>query len=177
MTTDLINSETALSFNKIITQYLPLFIVIIAGIFAIMQVRLNHNANYRLKWIEGFRNSISTLICETNDYTVTLTKIVKDGIKENNQTENSVADMIRFQDAMKSTTKSLNEVLLFLNPLDKKHKEIIECINSIESACKDSSIEPVEDYPKSVGKHYDKLIILSQKEITRQWGKSQKWII
>ncbi len=164
MNADLINSETALSFNKTITQYLPLFIVV-AGIFAIMQVRLNHNSNYRLKWIEGFRNSISTLISEANDYTVTLTKIVKDGIKKNNQAENSGVDMIRFQDAMKSTTKSLNEVLLFLNPLDKKQKEVIECINFIESACKDSSIEKVEDFPKSVGKHYDKLINLSQKNI------------
>ncbi len=174
MSADLINSDSTLNINSLIIQYLPLFIVIVAGIFAIIQVRLNHNANYRLKWIEGFRNSISTLICEANDYSVTLTKIIMDGRKENTKT--SEADMIRFQNAIRNTTKYLNEVLLFLNPKDKKHQTIIECINNLESACKDSSPE-VGNFTKSVGKHFERLVILSQEEISRQWNKSQKWII
>lgn len=176
MSANLINSDSTLNINSLIIQYLPLFIVIVAGLFAIIQVRLNHNANYRLKWIEGFRNSISTLICEANDYSVTLTKIIMDGRKENTNNKTSEADMIRFQNAIKNTTKYLNAVLLFLNPKDKKHQTIIECINNLESACKDSSPK-VENFTKSVGKHFDSLVILSQEEISRQWNKSQKWII
>ena len=176
MPTDLVNSENTLSINSIIILYTPLFVVIIAGIFAVIQVRLNHNSNYRLKWIEGFRNSISTLICETNDYTVTLTKIIMDERKNKANEEGSKDDMIRFQNAIKNTTKYLNEVLLFLDPKDKKHQEIIKYIDLIEYACKDSSPK-VEDFTKSVGQHFDKLINLSQIEISRQWKKSRKWII
>lgn len=174
MSIDLINTETTSSFNSVLNQYLPLIIVIIAGFFALIQVRLNHIANYRLKWIEGFRNAISTLISETNDYTVTLTKIVMDGRKENN-TKNIEPDLIRFQNALKNTVKYLNEVLLFLDPHDIKQKEIINVIDTIELACKDTSPK-IEDYTKSVGKHFDKLINLSQIEISRQWKKTRKRI-
>jgi len=161
---------------SIIVQYLPLFLTLMAGIFAIYQLRLNHNANYRLKWIEGFRNAVSILISEVNDYTVTLTKIVIEERKNISTQEIKDADTIRFFNTIKSSTRYFNEVLLFLDPNNKEHQEIIKCINVIELACKDSSPK-IEDFNTFVGRHFDLLIKLAQAEISKQWKRSRTWKI
>ena len=120
----MIISKNTFEANSYMIQYLPLFITIIAGIIAIYQVRLNHNANYRLKWIEGFRNAVSLLISEVNEYSFTLTKIISDERKGEVDKDCKEDDMIRFQNAIKTSTRYFNEVLLFLDPKNKRHQEL-----------------------------------------------------
>lgn len=172
----MISSKDSFDTNSYIIQYLPLFIAIIAGLFAIIQVRLNHNANYRLKWIEGFRNAVSLLLSEVNDYSATLTKIISDERHGLVDKDFNKEDMIRFQNAIKNSTRYFNEVILFLDPKNERHQEIKQSILDIEKACMNSSPN-IEDFVESVGQHFDRLINLAQIEISDQWKKSQKWTL
>lgn len=155
--------------------YLPIIIAFIVGLFAIYQVRLNYTSNYRLKWIEGFRESVSTFICEINEFNITVSKIVRDQKRTGIKIDDQHPDMIRFYDSIKNSTLYINQLLLYLDPNETEHKSIISAIMMIESHCKGTDLLK-DDLTQIVGKEFDTLLKLSQIEISRQWGKSKKLI-
>jgi hypothetical protein len=77
--------------------------------------------------------------------------------------------------AVKNSTRYMNELLLYLNPEDKNHHNIIECIETIEKECK---IQPenMENFTSHIMENFYELIKLGQVEISRQLKESKRWI-
>ena len=58
-------------------RFIPIFAVIIAGLFALFQIRSNNITNARLRWLENFKQLITDFIAE-------ITSIqLKEGITKN----------------------------------------------------------------------------------------------
>ena len=148
--------STSLDWGLFFTIITPILIAIIAGIFALKQVKQNVYMSSRVKWVEDYRDliskyisavmntssSISTYKSYEDNYNDILGKMM-DG--ESSSDCNEALDDSRNRTLEWHKTYSennnkfniySNKVLLYLDAEAKNHLEIIELINKVDKVFK-----------------------------------------
>lgn len=170
--------------NEEITRWLPLLATLIAGIFALFQIRSNNITNARIKWLENLRRIFTEFLSECMIL----------------QFEEGLAKQITAQDA---STKVGDSTLAYLNKINESYLEHLKIIDSKYHLIK-LNLNPKEDLhqkleslldnymrllnkiptQKSVGDYYallqkmsphsDRIVLLIRYIIKLEWEKTKR---
>lgn len=163
-------------------RFIPIFAVIIAGLFALFQIRSNNITNARLRWLENFKQLITDFIAE-------ITSIqLKEGITKNISGTEFEAQFFKdfnikmiesYLDHLKSIQNKLTLIKLNLNPKEELHLKLNDYItvhmnlfNSLPQN-KSDEIKKTEIY-KKLKDSENKLIYIIQRLVKLEWEKTKR---
>jgi hypothetical protein len=134
--------------NEEITRWLPLLATLIAGIFALFQIRSNNITNARIKWLENLRRIFTEFLSECMIL----------------QFEEGLAKQITAQDA---STKVGDSTLAYLNKINESYLEHLKIIDSKYHLIK-LNLNPKEDLHQKLESLLDNYMRLLNKIPTQK---------
>lgn len=170
-----------------ITHWLPLIATLIAGIFALSQIRANNITNARIRWLENLKNLVTDFLAESK--TLQLKRGVNKGILNRgvgekmpeavtqslNKINESVFDHLKLIEAKHDLIK------LNLNPKETLHLKLEELLDAYMLYFNQiPAIEKSEDYDALLRKldaYSDTLILMIRFIMKLEWEKTKRSFI
>jgi len=170
--------------NEEITRWLPLLLVILAGFFALSQIRSNNITNARIKWLENLKQVLTDFISESNAFQ--LKEGINIGILKNKQ-------KIEISEYAQSFINKITEntiehlkiieckhylIKLNLNPKELLHQKLeILLDNYIEMFYQISVQNTIDEYNDLILKmsaNSDIIILLVRYIMKLEWEKTKR---
>lgn len=171
---------------KLIISWLPLIGVIIAGSFAIAQIRLNNITNSRIKWLDGLKALIADFNSEV--FRLSLNKsVVKriDSLKEQGYSSNLADDFASTVNnglvkQLKVIQYKFYMIRLNLNPKEDLHIALTEVIDYLMDLINQIPKTTNEQHPELVEKMTacsDRIVLIARLIFKLEWEKLKRnWL-
>lgn len=170
--------------NQEIIKWLPLVVVMVAGFFALAQIKSNNITNARIKWLENLKQVLTDFISESSSFQ--LKEGVSIGIAKNNPNKEISAFAQSFLNKItESTIEHLKTIAckhdlikLNLNPKEILHQkleifldEYIEMFNRIPSQ---NNINDYHVLIRKMSAHSETIILLARYIMKLEWEKTKR---
>lgn len=170
--------------NQEIIKWLPLVVVMVAGFFALAQIKSNNITNARIKWLENLKQVLTDFISESSSFQ--LKEGVSIGIAKNNpDIEISAFAQSFLNKITESTIEHLKTIAckhdlikLNLNPKEILHQkleifldEYIEMFNRIPSQ---NNINDYHVLIRKMSAHSETIILLARYIMKLEWEKTKR---
>ncbi len=173
--------------NKEITQWLPLLVTIVAGIFALSQIKSNNITNARIKWLENLKQVLTDFLSECT--ILQLKEGVSKGIYEKGQktpvSDNTLAYLNKINESTIEHLKIIESkhdlIKLNLNPKEILHQKLEKLLDDyMELFNKIPEKKTTEDYnalTRKMGAYSDTLVLLIRFIMKLEWEKTKRTFI
>jgi hypothetical protein len=170
--------------NQEITPWLPLIVVLVAGIFALFQIKSNNITNARIKWLENLKQVLTDFLSECT--ILQLKEGVSKGINEMGQKAEISEITLLYRNKLNESTiehlkiiESKHDLIkLNLNPKEVLHQKLEELLDNYMKLFNEiPEKKTVEEYNALIRKmesHSDTLVLLSRYIMKLEWEKTKR---
>lgn len=156
--------------NDLLKNSISIFLALIAGLFAIYQMKLNIITSARIKWNEDLRDAFSKL------YSSSLEAHAAHKNYSNALSAGITADVnqhyAEYISNMSIFNASANKITMMLNSNEREHKDIEDTISLIDSMLTVSSIQTVTQI--DIENELKKIVRNSKVIFKKEWEKSKR---
>lgn len=170
--------------NEEISRWLPLLTAILAGIFALSQIRSNNITNARIKWLENLKQLLTEFLSEC--MVLQLSEGLKKGLAEKNPNE-PVSDSMKTYlnkinestfDKLKIIESKHNLIKLNLNPKEELHQKLEKLLDHYMKLFNEIPIQTNLDDHNFLGRkmnsYSDTIILLIRYVMKLEWEKTKR---
>lgn len=154
-------------------DYIPILLVIIAGLLALFQIKANIIASARIEWTQNLRKTISQFLSEIMILNFNIKRVLE--LIEEGKTTDAETLYNSQTDSFKKVHEYGNQIKLFLN--NQKEKEHIELQELIEKYLKNSTHGIKAKEFSELEKLEQDIIKSSQKMLKQTWEDAKTFYI
>ncbi len=167
-----------------VTKWIPLLVVILAGIFALFQIRSNNITNARIKWLENLKQLVADFLSELT--ILQLKESMSKAINLRGETERIPQEAADFSsklsqsiiDHLKFIELKHDLIKLNLNPKEILHKKLEYLLDSymllFNKIPSENIIENLTKLIRSLRAHSDTMILLVRYIMKLEWEKTKR---
>ena len=130
---------------------IPIIVAVITYVIAKKQIVNSGVTQFRQKWIDDLRNSISIFIAQAEMISML-------DFDDDKQYFENFQDLSQMQ----------NKIELMLNPLEEDHNQLIEIANKIREIIHDENIDD-DELEEVLNKKIDELLDISKAVLKKEW--------
>jgi hypothetical protein len=151
--------------------------ILITGVIALYQVKMNIITKARVEWIESLRETLCEYFKEASTTMIILKDMLGDSDCKNARGIEDILteDYPKFRDANLKIMKLASKIRLYLNNKEEKHIEIENTINKIDIYLNNSNIRELKY--NILKADIDHIILLSREIINEEWAKTKNLFI
>lgn len=162
--------DDTFDWNDFLKNFLSILLALIAGLFAIYQMKLNIITSARIKWNEDLREAFSKL------YSSSLEAHAAHKNYSNASNAGSAANVnqhyAEYINNMSVFNSSANKIIMMLNSNEREHREIEDSISLIDTMLTVSSIQNVTQIDIEI--ELKKIVRNSKVIFKKEWEKSKR---
>jgi hypothetical protein len=164
-------------------QWAPLIVALIAGLFALMQIRLNNITNARIRWLDALRQLVADFSSEVISLSIKMGVISHvDALRESGHHSNLAEEFTKALNGEKipqlqRIQLKYDLIRLNLNPKEEIHIQMETILDRYMDMINEIPIKEGEELHKlnvdmRVG--YEKLILISRLVMKLEWEKAKQ---
>ena len=163
--------------------WLPLIATLIAGTFALFQIKSNNITNARIEWLEDFKKILTDFLseCFILQFKVGLVRGIDEtkDHKVSNEAANYLSELNKsFLDHLKSIEAKYNLIKLNLNPeenINKKLEKLLDdYINLLNELAMIKTTQDINAHMRKMDAYSDTIILLNRYIVKLEWEKTKR---
>lgn len=170
--------------NEEITRWLPLLATLVAGIFALSQIRSNNITNARIKWLENLKQVLTDFLSEC--FILQMKEGLSKGINERGEKakipETSMAYLNKINESTIEHLRIIESkhdlIKLNLNPKEDLHQKLETLLdNYMDLFNKIPAQKSTDEYNallRKMSAHSDTIVLLIRYIMKLEWEKTKR---
>lgn len=156
--------------NDLLKNFISIFLALLAGLFAIYQMKLNIITSARIKWNEDLRDAFSKLYSSSLEAHAAHRNYLT--AFNASMPANANQHYSEYINNMSIFNASANKIMMMLNSNEREHKDIEDTISLIDSMLTVSSIRTVTQI--DIENELKKIVRNSKVIFKKEWEKSKR---